>query len=226
MLDDALTTETSIYPVSGAPYGSAGILPISWAYIKLMGSQGLKRATEAALLNANYMAKRLEPYYDIVYTNANGRCAHEFILGARPFKASAGVQASDIAKRLIDYGFHAPTLSWPVANTLMVEPTESESLAELDRFCDAMISIRSEIAEIESGEQPRDDNLLANAPHPQIDVIVDDVSAWQRPYSPARAAYPLPALRQKKFWPAVARLDDSYGDMNLFCSCAPVEAEE
>lgn len=159
-----LSTEKSIQPVSAAPFGSASILPISWAYIKLMGATGLLKATEIALLNANYMKKRLEPHYPILYTNNKDKCAHEFILDMRPFKASSGIEAIDIAKRLQDYSFHGPTMSWPVANTLMVEPTESESLAELDRFCDALISIRQEIKEIEDGKIPRENNVLKNSP--------------------------------------------------------------
>ncbi|KAF2872085.1 glycine dehydrogenase-like protein [Massariosphaeria phaeospora] len=214
----------AIYPVSGAPWGSASILPISWAYIKMMGSVGLTQATKITLLNANYILSRLKPHYPILYTNENGRCAHEFILDVRGFKETAGIEAIDIAKRLQDYGFHAPTMSWPVANTLMIEPTESESKQELDRFCDALISIRKEIEQVEKGEQPRDGNVLKMSPHSQMDLIV---SEWDgRPYTRQQAAYPLPYLKEKKFWPTVTRLDDAYGDMNLFCTCAPVEDSE
>ncbi|KAF2712048.1 glycine dehydrogenase-like protein [Pleomassaria siparia CBS 279.74] len=210
----------AIAPVSGAPWGSASILPISWTYIKTMGAAGLTQATKITLLNANYILARLKPHFPILYTNDNGRCAHEFILDVRKFKESAGIEAIDVAKRLQDYGFHAPTMSWPVANTLMIEPTESESKQELDRFCDALISIRKEIEAVEKGEQPRDGNVLKMAPHSQQDLLVDE---WDRPYTRADAAYPLPWLREKKFWPSVTRLDDAYGDTNLFCTCAPVE---
>ncbi|KAL1607196.1 glycine decarboxylase subunit P [Nothophoma quercina] len=214
----------AVYPISGAPWGSASILPISWAYIKMMGSVGLTQATKMTLLNANYILSKLKPHYPILYTNAEGRCAHEFILDVRGFKETAGVEAIDIAKRLQDYGFHAPTMSWPVANTLMIEPTESESKVELDRFCDALISIRKEIKDIENGKQPKGagKNLLTNAPHSQQDLIVGN---WDRSYSREDAAYPLAYLKEKKFWPSVTRLDDAYGDTNLFCTCAPMEAE-
>ena len=178
--------------------------------VGLMGGDGLKKATQVTLLNANYMLSRLKPHYSILYTNEHGRCAHEFILDARPFQGSAGIEAIDIAKRLQDYGFHAPTMSWPVPGTLMIEPTESESKEELDRFCDALISIREEIREIEEGKQPRDRNVLKLAPHPMQDLIDGDGEGkWDRPYSREKAAYPLPWLREKKFWPSVARLDDS-----------------
>ncbi|KAK3679533.1 glycine decarboxylase subunit P [Recurvomyces mirabilis] len=212
-----------IAPVSGAPWGSASILPISWAYIKMMGARGLTHATKITLLNANYILSRLKPHYPILYTNEQGRCAHEFILDVRKFKETSGIEAIDVAKRLQDYGFHAPTMSWPVANTLMIEPTESESKAELDRFCDALISIRQEIKEIEDGTQPKDGNVMKLAPHSMKDLICGE---WDRPYGREKAAYPLPWLKEKKFWPSVARLDDAYGDMNLFCSCAPVDSIE
>lgn len=208
-------------PVSGAPWGSASILPISWAYIKMMGGRGLTHATKITLLNANYILARLKPHYPILYTNEKGRCAHEFILDVRKFKDTAGVEAIDVAKRLQDYGFHAPTMSWPVANTLMIEPTESESLAEVDRFCDALIEIRKEIEAVEKGIQPREGNVLKMAPHSLRDLL--EVDKWDRSYSREKAAYPLPWLKEKKFWPSVTRLDDAYGDMNLFCSCSPVE---
>jgi glycine dehydrogenase len=197
--------EKGIAPVSGAPWGSASILPISWAYIKMMGGRGLTHATKITLLNANYIMSRLRPYYPILYTNANSRCAHEFILDVRSFKETAGIEAIDIAKRLQDYGFHAPTMSWPVANTLMIEPTESESKEELDRFIDALISIRGEIKKVEDGTVPRDQNILVMAPHSQKDLLVN---YWMRPYLREQAAYPLPYLKEKKFWPSVTRLDD------------------
>jgi glycine dehydrogenase len=195
----------AISPVSATPWGSASILPISFTYNKLMGGRGLTEATKITLLNANYIMSRIKPHYPILYTNVQGRCAHEFILDARKFKDSAGVEAIDIAKRLQDYGFHAPTMSWPVAGTLMIEPTESESLAELDRFCDALISIRGEIEAVEKGEKPRDGNLLKMAPHTQADLMRTE---WDRPYTREEAAYPLPWLREKKFWPSVCRVDD------------------
>ncbi|KAL1311296.1 hypothetical protein AAFC00_001479 [Neodothiora populina] len=212
--------ESGIAPVSGAPWGSASILPISWAYVKMMGAKGLTHATKITLLNANYIMSRLKPHYPILYANENGRCAHEFILDTRKFKETAGIEAIDVAKRLQDYGFHAPTMSWPVANTLMIEPTESESKAELDRFCDALISIREEISEVEQGKQPREGNVLKMSPHTMKDLIT---GTWDRPYEREKAAYPLPWLKEKKFWPSVTRLDDAYGDMNLFCTCAPAE---
>ncbi|KXL45733.1 hypothetical protein M433DRAFT_58286 [Acidomyces richmondensis BFW] len=208
----------AIAPVSGAPWGSASILPISWAYIKMMGARGLTHATKITLLNANYILSRLKPHYPILYTNENGRCAHEFILDVRKFKETAGIEAIDVAKRLQDYGFHAPTMSWPVANTLMIEPTESESKAELDRFCDALISIRAEIAQVEEGKQPREGNVLKMAPHTVKDIVTGNWEA--RPYDREKAAYPLPWLKSKKFWPSVTRLDDAYGDLNLFCRYA------
>jgi glycine dehydrogenase len=210
----------SIGPVSAAPYGSASILPISWVYIALMGAEGLTKATKVAILNANYMAKRLEKHYPVLYAGKHGLVAHEFIVDLRAFKDSAGVEANDVAKRLMDYGFHAPTLSFPVAGTLMIEPTESESKAELDRFCDAMIAIRGEIQEIVDGRMPRDNNLLRNAPHTADEVTATD---WKHPYSREQAAFPAPWVRESKFWPAVARIDNAYGDRNLFCTCPPLE---
>ncbi|KAL9604341.1 MAG: hypothetical protein Q9219_000529 [cf. Caloplaca sp. 3 TL-2023] len=216
--------ENAIAPVSAAPWGSASILPISWAYVKMMGGRGLTHATKITLLNANYILSRLKPHYPILYTNEAGRCAHEFILDVRKFKDSAGIEAIDVAKRLQDYGFHAPTMSWPVANTLMIEPTESENLAEIDRFCDSLIEIRKEIAAVENGEQPKEGNVLKMAPHPIKDLLIGE--SWNRSYSRENAAYPLPWLKEKKFWPSVTRLDDAYGDMNLFCSCGPVESIE
>ncbi|RUS19333.1 glycine dehydrogenase [Endogone sp. FLAS-F59071] len=212
--------DQAIQPISAAPWGSTSILPISWAYIKMMGGRGLQQATELALLNANYMASRLASHYKILYTNNNGKCAHEFIVDTRPFGATADIEAIDVAKRLQDYGFHSPTMSWPVANTLMIEPTESESKAELDRFCDAMISIREEIRQIEEGRQPKGDNVLTHAPHPMTHIIAD---RWDRSYSRETAAYPMPYLREKKFWPSVGRVDDAYGDRHLICTCPSPE---
>src|SRR5437867_1340677 len=207
--------------VSAAPWGSAWILPISWAYIALMGREGLVEATMMAILNANYVARRLASHYDVLYTSATGRVAHECIIDTRPFKQSAGIEVEDIAKRIIDYGFHPPTVSFPVAGTLMIEPPESESTEALDRFCDALIAIRAEIREIEEGKQPRGDNLLTNAPHTLEAVIAD---AWDRPYSRERAAFPAAWTRQHKVWPSVGRVDGAYGDRNLVCVCPPVEA--
>lgn len=206
--------------VSAAPYGSASILTISYAYIAMMGGEGLTNATKYAILNANYIKERLAGHYDVLYTGINGRCAHEMILDCRPFKA-AGVEAEDLAKRLMDYGFHAPTLSFPVAGTLMIEPTESESKAELDRFCDTMIAIRNEIREVEEGIADRVDNVLKNAPHTSRVVLADN---WTRSYTREKAAFPLPHLRFNKFWPSVSRVDSAFGDRNLICSCIPVEA--
>jgi glycine dehydrogenase len=213
----------SIGPVSEAPHGSASILTISWVYIALMGSAGLTRATQVAILNANYMAKKLEGHYDQLYTGPNGRCAHEFILDCRAFQNSAAVTVEDIAKRLMDYGFHAPTMSWPVPGTLMIEPTESESKAELDRFCEALIHIRKEIADIESGKSDRADNALKGAPHTAQTLLADN---WDRKYSREQAAYPAPWLKDYKFWPAVGRIDNPYGDRNLVCSCPPMSELE
>jgi len=206
--------------VAAAPWGSAGILPISWAYIALMGSEGLTRATYAAILNANYIASRLADYYPVLYTGENGLVAHECIIDTRPIKAETGVTVDDIAKRLIDYGFHAPTMSFPVAGTLMIEPTESESKYELDRFCDAMIMIYSEIEAVRSGEIAHEDSALFHAPHTAEDVVADD---WDRPYPREQGAYPVPGLRDDKYWPPVGRVDNSYGDRNIVCSCPPIE---
>jgi glycine dehydrogenase len=205
--------------VSAAPWGSASILLISYAYIKMLGAEGVTNATKYAILNANYMKARLEGAYQILYTGENGRCAHEMILDMRPFKSLAG--AEDIAKRLMDYGFHAPTLSFPVAGTVMIEPTESESKAELDRFCDALLSIRKELDEIASGDYSHDDNVLHNAPHTVEETTADN---WSHPYTREKAAFPLPYLRQGwKFWATVGRIDQAYGDRNLVCTCPPVE---
>jgi len=211
----------AIGPVSAAPYGSASILAISWVYIALMGADGLTKATKVAILNANYMAKRLEKEFPVLYAGKHGLVAHEFIVDMRRFKESAGVEVQDIAKRLMDYGFHAPTMSFPVPGTLMIEPTESESKAELDRFCDALIAIRGEIQEIIEGRMPRDNNLLKNAPHTAQEVTATE---WKHPYSREQAAFPAPWVREHKFWPAVARIDDAYGDRNLVCTCPPMES--
>jgi glycine dehydrogenase len=216
------SAERPVGPVTAAPWGSAGILPISWAYIALMGAEGLRRASLVAILNANYIAQRLSSHYSVLYTDANGRVAHECILDVRPFKDSAGVSVDDIAKRLIDYGFHAPTMSWPVAGTLMIEPTESESQAELDRFCDAMLAIREEIRAIEQGRMDSEDNPLRNAPHTAEELAAD----WHHPYSRAQAAYPVASLRQAKYWSPVGRVDNVYGDRHLVCSCPPLSAYE
>ncbi|MCK2126413.1 aminomethyl-transferring glycine dehydrogenase [Thauera aromatica] len=205
--------------VSAAPFGSASILPISWMYITMMGGEGLKRATEVAILNANYLAGRLRAHYPVLYTGSQGRVAHECIIDIRPIKAATGISEVDIAKRLMDYGFHAPTMSFPVPGTIMIEPTESEDLAELDRFVAAMIAIRDEIRRIEAGAWPADDNPLKNAPHTQADLTGD----WTRPYSREQAAFPLPWVAANKFWPSVNRIDDVYGDRNLFCACVPVD---
>jgi glycine dehydrogenase len=210
-----------IGPVSAAPWGSASILPISWAYIRMMGAEGLTRATQVAILNANYIAARLAPHFPVLFKGKNGRVAHECILDMRHLKRSAGIEVEDVAKRLIDYGFHAPTISFPVSGTMMIEPTESESKAEIDRFCDALIAIRAEIKEIEEGVASREDNLLKNAPHTAEVAVSSD---WKHPYSRERAVFPTPASRAAKFWPRVGRLDNVWGDRNLLCSCPPIEA--
>ncbi len=207
--------------VSAAPYGSASILLISYGYIKMLGYDGVKMATEYAILNANYMKARLKKYYPILYTGKNGTCAHEFIVDLRPFKQSAGVEAEDVAKRLIDYGFHAPTMSFPVAGTIMIEPTESEDKAELDRFCDALISIYEEIKAIEEGRSDKTDNALHHAPHTQAVICADE---WNHAYSRKEAAFPLHYVTLNKFWPSVARINNTYGDRNLVCSCEPIES--
>jgi len=213
--------EQSLGPVSAAPWGSPSILPITWAYIAMMGGEGLTHASKVAILNANYIAQRLSGHFDVLYTGTNGRVAHECILDCRGFKATSGIQAQDIAKRLIDYGFHAPTMSWPVTGTLMVEPTESESLAEIDRFCDAMIAIREEIRAIEEGSSSKEDNPLINAPHTAQCVTAD---SWEHSYTRKEAAWP--AVNEHKYWPPVRRVDDTYGDRNLVCSCPPWGDEE
>jgi glycine dehydrogenase len=211
--------ETGLGVISAAPWGSAGILPISWAYIAMMGGPGLRRATEVAILNANYVAGRLSSHYPVLYTGPNGLIAHECVLDLRPLTQATGVSVEDVAKRLIDFGFHAPTMSFPVAGTLMIEPTESEDLTELDRFCAAMITIRDEIRRVEEGEWRVEDSPLRNAPHPATDVVVD---AWERPYSRDVAAFPADALRADKYWPPVSRIDNAYGDRNVMCACPPV----
>jgi glycine dehydrogenase len=207
--------------VSAAPWGSASILPISYAYIAMMGREGLTQATKVAILNANYIAQRLEPHYPVLYKGAHGRVAHECIIDLRPLKAATGIEAEDVAKRLMDYGFHAPTMSFPVPGTLMIEPTESESLAELDRFCEALIAIRAEIRAIETGQADPENNVLKHAPHTAAVIAADN---WNRPYSREQAAFPAPWVKASKFWPAVSRIDNVYGDRNLFCVCVPVEA--
>jgi glycine dehydrogenase len=212
--------ERAIGAVAAAPFGSPLILPISWAYIRMMGAPGLKRATEVAILNANYVGVRLKDTFPVLYRGRNGAVAHECIIDPRRVKATTGVEAVDIAKRLMDYGFHAPTVSFPVPGTLMVEPTESESKAELDRLCDALIAIRAEIGRIEDGALSREDNPLKNAPHTAAMVTAD---AWDHAYSRQEAAYPAPWTRQFKFWPAVGLVESATGDRNLVCACPPME---
>jgi glycine dehydrogenase len=215
----ALGRKQSCGTVSAGPWGSPSILPISWAYIAMMGPDGLTEATKIAILNANYILKRLEGHYAALYAGVHGLVAHEGIVDTRPFKQSAGVEVEDIAKRLIDYGFHPPTISFPVHGTMMVEPTESESKEELDRFCDALIAIREEIREIENGTADRENNLLKRAPHTMAQVASD---TWDRPYSRERAGFPTPSTRSHKVWPVVSRIDSAYGDRNLVCACPPI----
>uniref|UniRef100_A0A671UIX8 glycine dehydrogenase (aminomethyl-transferring) n=1 Tax=Sparus aurata TaxID=8175 RepID=A0A671UIX8_SPAAU len=220
----SVNTSSSLGTISAAPWGSSAILPISWAYIKMMGSKGLLHSTEVAILNANYMAKRLEGHYKVLFRGRKGFVAHEFILDVRPFKKTANIEAVDVAKRLQDYGFHAPTMSWPVAGTLMIEPTESEDKAEMDRYCDALLGIRQEIADIEEGRMDSRINPLKMAPH-SLACIAS--STWDRPYSREYAAFPLPFIRpETKFWPSISRIDDIYGDQHLVCTCPPMEAYE
>ncbi|MYW68654.1 aminomethyl-transferring glycine dehydrogenase [Streptomyces sp. SID8379] len=214
--------ETGVGPISAAPWGSAGILPISWAYVRLMGGEGLKRATQVAVLSANYIAKRLEPHYPVLYTGPGGLVAHECIIDLRPLSKSTGVSVDDIAKRLIDYGFHAPTMSFPVAGTLMIEPTESEDIGELDRFCDAMIAIRGEIERVASGEWPAEDNPLRNAPHTAGMLG----AGWEHAYSREEGVFPAGVVPADKYWPPVRRIDQAFGDRNLVCSCPPLDAYE
>ncbi|MFM1871202.1 MAG: hypothetical protein RL398_624, partial [Planctomycetota bacterium] len=209
----------AIGPISAAPWGSASILTISYAYIAMMGPDGLRRATQVAIAAANYVAKRLEGHFPVLYTGQNGMVAHECIVDVRQLKAGSGVEVGDIAKRLMDYGFHAPTVSFPVAGTMMIEPTESESKAELDRFCDALIAIRQEIREIEEGKLDKQDNPLKNAPHTAEAVTADE---WKHSYSRERAAFPAPWTKVHKFWPSVARVNDVHGDRNLVCACPPI----
>jgi len=209
--------------ISGAPWGSAAILPVSWMYLRMMGARELKRASEVAILSANYIAKKLEPHYPVLYKGKCGWVAHECIIDIRPFKATAGIEVVDIAKRLMDYGYHAPTMAFPVAGTLMIEPTESESLSELDRFCSAMISIRKEIQDIEEGKADKENNLLRNAPHTESMACAD---SWDYPYSRSVAVFPGDWQRDYKFWPHVARIDEAWGDRNFHCSCPPMENYE
>ena len=211
--------EKGVNAVSAAPWGSANILPISWAYISLMNGAGLTTASQVAILNANYMAKRLEKHFSILYRGAKERVGHEFIIDLRPYRKTSEVTDEDVAKRLMDYGFHAPTMSFPVPGTLMIEPTESESKAELDRFCDTLISIKKEILDVESGKVDKSDNVLKNAPHTAQEIASDN---WTHPYSREQAAYPAEWLRVSKFWPSVGRVDNAYGDRNLVCTCPPV----
>lgn len=211
---------SAIGPVAAAPWGSASILLISWAYVALLGRAGVRRATQVALLSANYMAQRLEDHFKILYRGPGGRVAHEFILDLRPLRRTTGITEEDVAKRLMDYGFHAPTVSFPVAGTLMIEPTESEPKAELDRFCDALISIRAEIRQIERGLLDRYDNPLRHAPHTAEAVTGD---RWDHKYGREQAAFPAPWTRAHKFWPVVGRIDNAYGDRNLVCACPPIE---
>jgi glycine dehydrogenase len=214
----------AIHAVSAAPWGSASILLISYGYIRMLGVEGMTEATRVAILNANYIKARLEGHYDVLFANHNGRVAHELIFDLRPFKRGSGLlDEQDVAKRLMDYGFHAPTVSFPVAGTMMIEPTESEARGELDRFCDALVSIRSEIQAVLDGRADAKDNVLKNAPH-TAEVVADD--EWTHPYSREDAAFPLPYLRANKAWPSVSRIDNPYGDRNLICSCPPVEAYE
>jgi glycine dehydrogenase len=207
--------------VSAAQFGSASILLISYAYIKMLGFDGVKMATEYAILNANYMKARLQKHYPVLYSGTNGTAAHEFIIDLRPFKQSAGIEAEDVAKRLMDYGFHAPTMSFPVPGTIMIEPTESEDKSELDRFCDAMISIHEEIKAVEEGRSDKTDNALKNAPHTQAVICGDE---WNHKYSRKEAGFPLYYVTQNKFWPSVSRINNTFGDRNLICTCEPTSA--
>jgi glycine dehydrogenase len=215
----------AIPAVSAAPWGSASILLISYGYVRMLGADGVTDATRVAILNANYIKARLEAHYDVLYANHNGRVAHEMIFDLRPFKHGAGpsVDEQDVAKRLMDYGFHAPTVSFPVPGTMMIEPTESEPKGELDRFCDALVAIRQEIQAVLDGQADAKDNVLKNAPHTADAVTAD---AWAHPYSREQAAYPLPWVRASKVWPSVSRIDNPYGDRNLICACPPIEAYE
>jgi len=220
-LPDSGISGKAVECAAGCQFGSASLLTVAWSYIRLMGLSGLRTASFQALLSANYMMKRLEPYYSVPFRGKNNMCAHEFIIDLRPVERATGIGALDIAKRLQDYSIHAPTISWPVPNSLMIEPTESESLAELDRFIEAMIAIRQEIAEIERGEVDRENNVFKLAPHTQADVFA---SSWDRPYSREKAAFPVDSLRTNKFWPSVNRLDDAHGDRSLLSGAAVTEA--
>jgi len=211
---------TGVSAVSSAPWGSASILPISWAYITMMGTANLRKATLVSILNANYIAKKLQDHFPVLYKGREGLVAHECILDLRDLKKQSQIDVMDVAKRLMDYGFHAPTMSWPVAGTLMVEPTESESQPEMDRFINAMISIRNEIRKVETGAWPQDNNPLKNSPHSARLTVGTE---WSFPYSREVAAYPMPHLVQNKFWPPVGRIDNAYGDRNIVCSCPPLE---
>ena len=214
------SSASALGPVSAAPWSSSSILLISWMYLRMMGSEGLRKATQTAILNANYMKETLKNYYPVKFTSSNGMVAHEFIMDLRPFKKTANIEVSDVAKRLMDYNFHSPTMSWPVPGTLMIEPTESEDMHELDRLCNALISIREEIRQIEDGIQPKEDNVLKNAPHVTTIMTASD---WNKPYTRELAAYPLPYLREHKFWPSVPRVDNEFGDKHLICSCPPLD---
>jgi glycine dehydrogenase len=219
-LESDITNSTSVGPISAAPWGSAGVLPISWMYLRMLGAEGLKRSSQVAILNANYLAYALREDYDLLYTGERGYVAHEFILDIRPIKKSCGVDVVDVSKRLMDYGFHSPTMSFPVAGTLMVEPTESEPKAELDRLIEAMKGIRAEIAAVEAGSIAAEDSVLRGAPH-SAQVVCGD---WGRSYTRDQAAFPTQATRQGKFWPTVSRIDEAYGDRNLICTCPPLSA--
>ena len=211
---------TGIGSVSAAPWGSASILVISWMYIKMMGAEGLKKASQVAILNANYIAKKLNKYFPVLYTGKNGKVAHECIIDIRSIKAETGITEEDIAKRLIDFGFHAPTMSWPVPGTIMIEPTESESLSEINRFCDTLIKIKSEIDRVKSGEFDKNDNPLKNAPHTHTELSANE---WKHKYDRESAAYPSAILKSYKYWPPVSRVDNVYGDKNLFCACPSMD---
>jgi glycine dehydrogenase len=223
LVEDLPGHEDGIGAVSAAPFGSAGVLPISWAYIAMLGADGLRKSTEVAILSANYVAARLAPHYPVLYTGAGGLVAHECIIDIRQIQHEVGVTNEDIAKRLIDYGFHAPTMSFPVAGTLMIEPTESESKAELDRFCDAMIAIKAEIDAVATGTVPLEESVLRRSPHPAEDLVGD---VWDRPYGREAAAYPVATLRHDKYWVPVGRIDNTWGDRHVFCSCPPMEVYE
>jgi glycine dehydrogenase len=223
LVEDLPGHEDGIGAVSAAPFGSAGVLPISWAYIAMLGADGLRKSTEVAILSANYVAARLAPHYPVLYTGAGGLVAHECIIDIRQIQHEVGVTNEDIAKRLIDYGFHAPTMSFPVAGTLMIEPTESESKAELDRFCAAMIAIKGEIDAVAAGTVPLEESVLRRSPHPAEDLVGD---VWDRPYGREAAAYPVATLRHDKYWVPVGRIDNTWGDRHVFCSCPPMEVYE